>query len=238
MYRILIVEDDEKIGALLQSYICKYGFEAIIAKRLNKLNAEFEETAPHLVLMDINLPFFDGFYWCRQFRVRSNAPVIFISARAGEMDQVMAIENGGDDYLTKPIHLDLMIAKIKSALRRAYGEYASASAAGKAAGPSCGGLRLDNGRSHLEWSDRLVELTRNERLLAECLLEAEGRIVSRERLLEALWDDVQFVDDNTLTVNVTRLRKKMEELGLSEALETVRGQGYRLRTETLADRTV
>ena len=229
MYRILIVEDDDKIGDLLKKSVEKYGFEAYRATRFRELTEELDMYSPHVVLLDIHLPYYDGFYWCRQFRTRSKAPIIFVSARSGEMDQVMAIENGGDDYVTKPIPIDLLMAKLKSVLRRAYGEYAGAGWAGAAADEiSVGALKLHRGRSELEWRGRKIELTKNERLLAECLMKQAGRIVSREELLEALWDDVQFVDDNTLTVNVTRVRKKLEELGLSGLIDTVRGQGYRL----------
>lgn len=235
MYRIMIVEDDEKIGALLRDYIGRYGFEAHVASRFRDLAAEFEDVQPHLLLLDINLPYFDGYYWCRQIRLRSNVPIIFLSARSGEMDQVMAIENGGDDYVAKPIPLDLLMAKIKSALRRAYGEYAAGQAQPSGDTVAAGSLALDIGRSELSWRGARVPLSKNERQLAHALLRQAGRIVSREELLEALWDDVQFVDDNTLTVNVTRLRRKLEELGLRDAIDTIRGQGYRLRPDSDSD---
>ncbi|OBZ09374.1 MULTISPECIES: response regulator transcription factor [Bacillales] len=232
MYRIFIVEDDDKIASILKNNMEKYGFEAASVTQFREIMPELEAFEPHLVLLDINLPYFDGYYWCRQIRARSSMPIIFISARAGEMDQVMAIENGGDDYITKPIHLDLLMAKVKSVLRRSYGEYASAQQAAAEAGKhgelAALGLRLFLNRNELEWKEQRVELTKNEQLLAECLMKRPGEVASREQLLEALWDDVQFVDDNTLTVNVTRLRKKLEELGLPKAIETVRGQGYKL----------
>lgn len=229
MYRILIVEDDAKISSILQSCMEKYGFGAQTVQRFDEVTGEFLAYDPHLVLLDIHLPYFDGFYWCRQIRLRSNAPIVFISARSGEMDQVMAIENGADDYVTKPIHVDLLMAKIRAALRRAYGEYAASGA-----GPehpetiAWESLTLHMGRSELEYGGKRVTLTRNERLLAAALLRARDRVVSREDLLESLWDDAEFVDDNTLTVNVTRLRKKLDELGLPRSIDTVRGQGYRL----------
>ncbi|KFM95535.1 DNA-binding response regulator [Bacillus clarus] len=230
MYRIFIIEDDPKISTILKNNMEKYGFEACCASDFRDLLTELEEYEPHLVLLDINLPYFDGYYWCRQIRVRSSIPIIFISARAGEMDQVMAIENGGDDYITKPIHLDLLMAKVKSTLRRVYGEYATMST-------DLGineneinvyGLRLNIPRNELSWKDQKVELTKNERLLTECFMRRIGKPVSREKLLETLWDDVQFVDDNTLTVNVTRVRKKLEEIGLPKVIETIRSQGYKL----------
>lgn len=225
-YRIMIAEDDDKIAGILGEYIEKYGYRAHRATRFADLKAEFLETNPDLLLLDINLPSYDGFYWCRQIRTVSNVPILFISARTGDMDQVMAIENGGDDYLTKPFHLEVVLAKIKSALRRAYGEYAVPS--GQRDILDTEGLQLDRTRNVLEWNGASVELTRNECLLYDALATRAGRIAGRETLLETLWDDVQFVDDNTLTVNVTRLRKKLEQLGIENAVETVRGQGYRL----------
>ncbi|AWB44772.1 DNA-binding response regulator [Paenibacillus sp. CAA11] len=238
MYRIYIVEDDVKIRTILKKTLEKYGLEALTATGFKELMPELIEYDPHLVLLDINLPYYDGYYWCRQIRARSNLPIIFLSARSGEMDQVMAIEHGGDDYITKPIRLELLIAKVKGVLRRAYGEYAKQmnEAYEKTSELSlnmveAAGLRLDLGRNELHFQGSLVTLTQNEQLLARCLLERYASIVSREKLLECLWNDTQFVDDNTLTVNVTRLRKKLEEIGLPHAIVTVRGQGYRLDAE-------
>lgn len=235
MYRVFIVEDDGKIAAILKNKMEQYGYAAEAAYNFRDLLPELDAFDPQLVLLDINLPYFDGYYWCRQIRSRSNVPIIFISARAGEMDQVMAIENGGDDYITKPIQLELLMAKVRGVLRRTYGEYANME--GRENGDSfdgasmelqVSGLRLLMSRNELDWRGKRVELTKNEGLLAECLMRRPGHVVARETLLEALWDDVQFVDDNTLTVNVTRLRKKLEELGLPKAIETIRGQGYKL----------
>jgi two-component system, OmpR family, response regulator len=230
MYRIFIVEDDSKISVLLKRNMEKYGFEASCVTQFREIITEFEAYDPHLVMLDINLPYFDGYYWCRQIRTRSNLPIIFISARASEMDQVMAIENGGDDYITKPIHLDLLIAKVKSILRRVYGDYAASN--GSVLLPdsefNAHGLRLNLSRNELIWQDQKTQITKNEQLLAECFMQQYGRTVSRDQLLGKLWDNAQFVDDNTLTVNVTRLRKKLEELGLPNAITTVRGMGYKL----------
>lgn len=210
MYRIFIVEDDPKITAVLKRTLEKYGFEASGVSEFRDIMPELEVYEPHLVMLDINLPYYDGYYWCRQIRKKSNLPIIFISARAGEMDQVMAIENGGDDYITKPIHLDLFIAKIKSVLRRVYGDYAVST--GLAPSPenelNIQGLRLNLSRNELIWQKRKTQLSKNEQLLAECFMQQYGKTVSRDQLLGTLWDNAQFVDDNTLTVNVARLRKK------------------------------
>jgi two-component system OmpR family response regulator len=227
MYRIMIVEDDDKIAEILREYLLKYGYEVIRAKKYRELKEEFMENNPDLVMLDINLPYFDGFYWCRQIRTVSTVPIIFISARTGEMDQVLAIENGGDDYITKPFHLDVVMAKIKSVLRRAYGEYAIQDANRDVI--DVNGLKLYLTKYQLEWNGKRTDLSKNECLLIENLMVKAGEIVSREHLLEALWDDIHFVDDNTLNVNVARVRKKLEELGICKAaLETIRGQGYRL----------
>lgn len=226
MYKIMIVEDDDKIASILGGYLDKYGYTPIRVTDYRGVKQAFASAEPHLVLLDINLPQYDGFYWCRQIRTISNVPILFLSARVGEMDQVMAIENGGDDYITKPFHLEVVMAKIKSALRRTYGEYAAVQQAADVIDVE--GLTLDRSRGALEWNGRRTELSRNETKLAEELMRRAGQIATREQLLEALWDDVSFVDDNTLNVNVTRLRKKLEEIGIEKAIDTVRGQGYRL----------
>lgn len=230
MYRIFIVEDDGKIGAVLKRNMEKYGYEASCASQFRDIMPEFISYEPHLVLLDINLPYFDGYYWCRLIRTLSNLPIIFISARAGEMDQVMAIENGGDDFITKPIQLDLLMAKVRGVLRRVYGDYAASNGQSSMLENELNveGLRLRMSRNELVWHNRKVPLTKNELLLAECLMRQYGKTVSRDQLLETLWDNAEFVDDNTLTVNVGRLRKKLEELGLPQAIATVRGIGYKL----------
>lgn len=232
MYRIMIVEDDDKIASILQSSLEKYDYKVTRATDFKALKEELLAVNPDLILLDIHLPAYDGFYWCRQFRMVTNAPIIFVSARTGEMDQVMAIENGGDDFITKPFHLDVLLAKVKGVLRRTYGEYASSSGGEELV---VHGLSLHRSRNTLEWKGSRVDLTKNEALLLAVLMERAGHIVSRETLLETLWDDVDFVDDNTLTVNVTRVRKKLEEIGIHKAIETMRGQGYRLQASWMED---
>lgn len=241
MYRIAIIEDDVKIAQLLKAKLEQYSYDVLVAENFRHINEEIEAAKPHLILLDINLPYFDGYYWCRQIRKASNAPIIFISARDGEMDQVMALENGGDDYITKPVQLELLVAKVKVHLRRVYGEYALQSGGEQDVQHAANeqetvkletsGLVLWLNRNELHFEQRQVDLTRNELLLLENLMRHHGEVVGRDLLLEALWDDVQFVDDNTLTVNMTRLRKKLAELGLPQAVETIRGQGYKLKLE-------
>lgn len=225
MAKILIIEDDPKIAQLLQNHLEKYGFEAVITEQFDKILDFFKEIQPDLVLLDINLPSFDGFYWCRQIRQISTCPILFISARSGEMDQVMALENGGDDFITKPFHYEIVMAKIRSSLRRAYGEYAPKV---KERIVELDGLVLYIERMEVTKDGQTVPLTKKEAVLLEMLMKRSPRIASREAILEKLWDDQSFVDENTLNVNVTRVRKKLQELGIVEAIETVRGAGYRL----------
>ena len=223
MYHVMIVEDDKKIASLIQSHVERYGYEAYIVEDYSNIKSEFIKHNPHIVLMDINLPFYDGFYWCRDIRTISKAPIIFISARSSDMDQVMAIENGGDDYITKPFSYDVLIAKIKSALRRVYGEYSENN---NSEVYEVKGLYLNINQNTLEFNGIKIELSKKEFLLIHSLLKKPNTIISRDELLEILWDDVDFVDDNTLSVNITRVRKRLEELGIRNAIETKRGQGY------------
>ncbi|HWJ77284.1 MAG TPA: response regulator transcription factor [Niallia sp.] len=226
MQKIMIVEDDTKIAEYLSSYIKKYGYETIVASDFERIVETFREAKPDLLLLDINLPSYDGYYWCRQIRKESICPVIFISARTGEMDQVMAIENGGDDFITKPFHPDIVLAKIRSLLRRAYGEYATKQ---EERVLSQDGLSLYPERFELQFGNKMTQLTKKERDIIESLLTRYPRVSGRQDLLEKLWDEEAYVDENTLNVNMARVRKKFLELGIEDAVETVRGAGYRLR---------
>ena len=226
MHKIMIIEDDPKIAEHLRTYIHKYGYAVTVVTDFNHVMGDFHEHTPDLVLLDINLPSYDGYYWCRQIRQESICPVIFISARIGEMDQVMALENGGDDFITKPFHSEIVMAKIRSHLRRAYGEYASQS---EERVIDREGLKLFPERMEITFGKTTVSLSKKEAAIIETLLERYPRVAGREDLLEKLWDDHTYVDENTLNVNITRVRKKFRELGINDAVETVRGTGYRLR---------
>lgn len=230
MQTILIIEDDPKIAEHLQSYINKYGYGSFIVSDFDQVMNDFQKYKPDLVLLDINLPSYDGYYWCRQIRKQSICPVIFISARVGEMDQIMALENGGDDYITKPFHPEIVIAKIRSQLRRAYGEYA---AQAEERVLEIEGLKLFPERMELTYKDQAVPLSKKEADLIGSLIERYPRVAGREDLLEKLWDDQTYVDENTLNVNITRVRKKFEAIGIKGAVETVRGTGYRLNISWL-----
>lgn len=226
MFSILIVEDDLKLAQLLQSYMEKYGYRAEAVQEFDRVMEVFQGICPDLVLLDVNLPRYDGYYWCRQIRTVSTCPILFISARDGKMEQVMALENGADDYIAKPFDYEVVMAKIKSQLRRAYGLYAPGK---RERTVECTGLVLYPERLELTLSGKTVDLSHKESLLMETLMESSSKVVSRDWLLDKLWDGQQLVDDNTLNVNITRIRKKLSELGVEEALETVRGAGYKLR---------
>ncbi|SET97329.1 response regulator transcription factor [Paenibacillus sp. NFR01] len=228
MDTILIIEDDAKLADLLAAYLAKYDYRAVIAGDFNRVLETFEECSPSLVLLDVNLPRFDGFYWCRQLRRSSLCPILFISARDSGMDQVMALENGGDDYITKPFQYEVVLAKIRSHLRRAYGSYAQGL---QERTLRAGSLIFYPERYVVQLEAQTAELTQKEAVLLEALMHKAGRVVSRERLLDLMWEDQHFIDDNTLNVYITRVRRKLKELGLPEIVETVRGAGYRLNAE-------
>lgn len=224
----MVVEDDEKLSRLLGEELGRYGYEVAWIDGHDSVREAFVHHKPDLVLLDINLPRYDGYYWCRELRKITSVPIVFISARAEALDQVRALENGGDDYITKPFNLELAIAKIQSVLRRVYGEYS------RLREPDLlqvGSLFLDRSTNRASFGERQIELAPKEFRLLWLLAEGCGRIVERDELLEALWDDVDFIDDNTLTVNVARLRRRLVELGLANVIETKRGQGYRLALE-------
>ncbi|MEO3947177.1 response regulator transcription factor [Gorillibacterium sp. CAU 1737] len=223
MFTLLLVEDDKKLAAMLKKHLDNYGYRVELVEEFDRVMETFRAVNPHLVLLDVNLPRFDGFYWCRQLRTETTCPILFISARDGHLDQVMALENGADDYLIKPFHYELVTAKVGSHLRRAYG---SLSARQEERTVQAAGLLLYPERLLVKAEEGEIELSQKEALLLLALMERAGRVVSREKLLDLLWEDQHFVDDNTLNVYVTRIRKKLKELGRENAIETVRGNGY------------
>ena len=227
MFTVLIVEDDNKIASLLEKQLQQYGYKVFCVHNFNQVMDEFKKVSPHLVLLDVNLPSYDGYYWCRQIRTVSQLPILFISARSGKMDQVMALENGADDYITKPFDYDIVLAKINSQIRRVYGEYANMMGEREV---SYSGLTLWPERLELTWKDQSVKLSQKEVILLEMLLTHCPKVVSRDAILEKLWDE-KFVDDNILSVNISRVRQRLSTLGISNSLETVRGSGYRLNGE-------
>ncbi|MBU3129311.1 response regulator transcription factor [Clostridium tagluense] len=224
-YKIYIVEDDLSISNLLQEYIGKYGFEVRVVVNFHRVMIGFNEFNPDLVLLDVNLPEFDGFYWCKKIRQQSKIPIIFISARDSGMDQVMALESGADDYITKPFYFDVVIAKIKSHIRRAFGDYAPKVEERIFEVDS---LKFYPERSEIEFNGEKLIITKREGVLLACIMEKYPKIVSRDFLLEKIWDDIEFVEENTLSVNISRIRKRLQVLGINMGIETIRGAGYRL----------
>ena len=219
MYKILIVEDDKVIASEIKKSLARWGFEPYAAEDFSDVLAIFEKTGPQLVLMDISLPFFNGYYWCGELRKRSNVPVIFLSSRSDNMDIVMAIGMGGDDYIIKPVSMEVLVAKVQAMLRRAY-DYESACLL------TLRGAVLDTAALCLNMDGSRTELTRNEARILQQLLSQKGNVVSREQLMLALWDSDEFVDDNTLTVNMGRLRKTLDDAGLPDCIVTHKGKGY------------
>ncbi|MBW9157694.1 response regulator transcription factor [Clostridium tagluense] len=225
MYKVLLIEDDSSISELLANHIEKYGIECLVCTDFDNVTEEFIKIDPHLVLMDVNLPKYDGFYWCRKLRQISKCPIIFISARLGDIDQVYAMENGADDYITKPFSFDIVLAKINANLRRVYGDYAKEQ---QERTLIKGSLIFYFESLIIENDAKKVMLTKKEGTLAAVLIENSPKVLSREKLLAKLWDDESFVEENTLNVNVARLRKKFEEIHAKVEIEAVRGLGYRL----------
>ncbi|UDM75481.1 response regulator transcription factor [Vagococcus fluvialis] len=225
MMKILLIEDDTKLRELTKIHLEKYGFVVFAITNFDSIVDTFKEVEPHLVLMDINLPIHDGFYWTRQLRKVTKCPIIFLSARDSQMDQVMALEYGGDDYLVKPFSYDILLAKIKSHLRRSYGEYSDLKEERTIKKEQ---LIFYPERLEVHVLEKQELLSQKEGQLLEILMESYPEVVSRQDLLSQIWDDEHFVDDNTLSVNMTRLRRKLEQLGLADSILTVRGRGYRL----------
>ena len=222
MYRVLIVEDDRGIAESVRNAATTWGFDARCAENFRDVAGEFAAFAPHLVLMDIGLPFFDGYYWCREIRRTSSVPIIFLSSASDNMNIVMAMNMGGDDFIAKPFDLSVLIAKMQALLRRAYDFAPSAPE------PEHRGAKLDTGAQALMYGGEKIPLSKNEYRILFLLMEAGGKVVSREKLMEKLWETDSFVDENTLTVNVNRLRKKLDAAGLPGFIATKFGVGYQV----------
>ena len=220
MFKILIVEDDRGIAEGIQSLLEQWGMEARQVQDFRNITGEFETYQPHLILLDIKLPSYDGYYWCCQLRQRTAAPIIFISSAADNMNIVMAMNMGGDDFIAKPFDLDVLTAKVQALLRRTY-DFAPAEPV-----LSHRGAVLQTGGQSLLVNGEKLPLSKNEYRILWTLLKEKGKIVSRERLMEALWQTDSFVDENTLSVNMARLRKKLDGAGLAGFIATRVGAGY------------
>lgn len=220
MYRILIVEDDLGIAMAIKKQIESWDLEARRVEDFRNVLAEFSEYAPHLILMDISLPFFNGYHWCSEIRKVSKVPVIFISSASDNMNIIMAVNMGGDDFLAKPFDQSVLMAKIQAVLRRTY-DYG-----GQVTVLEHRGAMLNTSDASLTYQGERVELTKNEYRILQALMEQKGKVVSWEKLMEKLWEDDSFVDENTLSVNVNRLRKKLAAAGLCDFIATKVGMGY------------
>lgn len=220
MYKILIVEDDATIRDVLERQLAKWGYLVQAVSDFRAVLQTFVDCKPHLVLLDITLPFFNGYHWCEQIRKISQTPILFLSSASDDMNLVMAINLGADDFIAKPFHLDVVTAKIQALLRRAY------SFGGDFSVVSFGDVSLNLGETKLMYEKEVVELTKNECKILQLLLEAKGSVVARDAIMKKLWDDESFIDDNTLTVNIARLRKKLSDIGLQNFVATKKGLGY------------
>ena len=230
MYRIFIVEDDPVIAAAVANALSRWGFQVRAAGDFQNPLALFDAWQPHLVLLDVSLPYFNGYYWCGEIRKRGKTPVIFLSSRSEAMDIVTAVSMGADDYLAKPVDMSVLAAKIQALLRRSYDYDAAGTPApgggGAANALKIGGALLDTPASCLRKDGVRVPLTKNELGILQMLMERKGMVVAREELMLRLWDSDEFVDENTLTVNINRLRRALESAGLGGRINTHKGQGY------------
>lgn len=220
MYKILLVEDDEIISKSIKQYLENWDFEVEQARDFKNITNEFTECNAHIVLLDLILPFYDGFYWCKEIRKISNVPIVFLSSASDNMNIVMAVNMGGDDFISKPFNVSVLLAKIQAILRRTYDMSSSISILEHK------GIILNLNDFTLSYRDKSIELTKNEFRILETLLVNKGKIVSRDTLMMKLWQDDNYVEENTLTVNVTRLRKKLEDLGIDDFIKTKVGCGY------------
>ena len=220
MYKVLVVEDDFVIARTLTAHLEKWGYEVANVVDFKEVLSTFTQFQPHLVLMDISLPFYNGYHWCTQIRNISKVPLIFLSSMSDNMNIVMAINMGGDDFIAKPYDLNVVTAKVQAMLRRTYsfGEQTHII-------EHNGGI-LNLNENTFIFNNAKVELTKNEFKILQHLMENVGKVVSRDSIIEKLWENESFIDDNTLTVNITRLRKRLEEVGISDYISTKKGTGY------------
>lgn len=220
MRKVLIVEDDEIIASQVAKFLETWQMKGILIEDFEKVMEKFEECNPDVVLMDLNLPSYNGFYWCSEIRKKSQVPLIFLSSADDNMNIVMAMNMGADDFISKPFDFQVLMAKIQAIMRRCYGDIVTVHEI------EVGKVKLNLDNTTVLVGDTKIELTKNEYLILKTLMEKSGKVVSREKIMEILWGDDQFVDDNTLTVNITRIRKKIEAAGILDFITTKRGIGY------------
>lgn len=220
MNKIFIVEDDTVIARTVKKHMESWGYEVVCTCDFQNVLGDFAKFQPDLVLLDISLPFYNGFHWCTQIRQISKVPIVFLSSASDNMSIVMAMNMGGDDFIEKPFDLQVLTAKIQAMLRRAYSFLGSSDMI------EYKGAVLQLGEAVLYYQNKKIELTKNEFRILETLMSSIGKVVSRSSIMTKLWESDSFIDDNTLTVNITRLRKKLEEAGLSGFITTKKGIGY------------
>lgn len=222
MEKIFIIEDDEKIKKEISTFLTRYGYECEHTDSFENIINTALNSESHLILLDINLPYYDGFYICREIRKKSNIPIIVVTSRQSEMDELMSMNLGADDFITKPYNTQILLARIASVLKRTYHNTDSDQV-------SYNGLTFNMSTSSIKYNGEEVELTKNESKILSILMKKNQSIVSRNEIMDFLWQSDEFVDDNTLTVNINRLRKKLDNLGAKDYIQTKRGQGYILQ---------
>lgn len=223
MYKILIVEDDEKLRNELKIFLERNGYEVDLITKFNNVVSDILNIKSDIILLDINLPFTDGEFVCKEIRKVSNIPIIIVTSRDNELDELISLNYGADQYVTKPYNIQILLAKINALLRRSKETDTNQNRI------DCNEFILDISKSLIERNEEKIELTKNEIKILHYLIMKRGSIVSREEIMNYLWDSQSFIDDNTLTVNIKRLRNKLEELNLKDMIETKRGQGYILK---------
>ncbi|MCG7384646.1 response regulator transcription factor [Paenibacillus sp. ACRRY] len=229
MFKIMLIEDDESLFSEIKERLSQWSYDIYGIQDFSKVMQEYSDVQPQLVIIDIQLPKYDGFHWCRMIRAHSNVPIIFLSSRDHPTDMVMSMHLGGDDFIQKPFHFDVLIAKIQATLRRVYNYNTE-----RIELRTWRGAAIEYVKNTLTLGSEAVLLTKNEMFILKVLVEHKNQIVTREELIRSLWDHEHFVSDNTLTVNVNRLRKKLEPIGLDGYIETKVGQGYMATEEAEA----
>ncbi|GHU40551.1 DNA-binding response regulator [Clostridia bacterium] len=217
--KILIIEDDPTIRTELSELLNRYGYETTAPEEFTDVVNFALKEQPHLILLDLGLPVQDGYHICREIRKQASIPIIVVTSRNTELDELMSMNLGADDFVTKPYHVQILLVRIENLLRRSYKNTEESVV-------ELGGVSLNRSRSMVSKGDMSAELTKNEQGILYLLMQNEGRIISRDRIMEELWESDEFVDDNTLTVNINRLRKKLEQIGAEDFITTKRGQGY------------
>lgn len=217
--KILLVEDDETIVSVIQQHLANWGMECFAINDFQRVFEQFQEFQPDLVILDISLPFFNGFYWCQEIRRVSEVPIIFLSSAKDQMNQVMALNLGADEFVEKPFELTILLAKIQALLRRSY-QY------GQQLSYGFGEYQFVPATNQIHSPTDQLPLTPNEARILSVLFASQGQIVPREQIIETLWQSDDFIDNNTLAVNLTRLRKKLKDFGIDGLIQTVKNKGY------------